>query len=406
MPNTAIHTKSLLLFLVTIVTLAFGSQMIAVSIGWQMYAITKSAFYLGLVGLIQFIPMVIATLFAGYIADHFNRKIIVLLSGIGLCACYLYLGFSSCLGNMKASSLLIVAFVIGMINAFNNPALQSLLPNIVKKRDLTKATAQKTSCFQAATIIGPALGGILYVFGAHIVYFVSGAIVLFGCITIMGVNVSPRTIDRQPVSIGSLFAGIQYIQKHPAILGAISLDLFAVLFGGATALLPIFASSVLHTGAFGLGMLRSAPAFGAFLVSFYLARHPIIKRVGISMFLAVIVFGISTIGFSLSKNIGLSFFVLGVLGAADVISVVVRSTLVQLLTPNEMLGRVNSINQLFIGTSNQLGEFESGLTASWFGAVPAALIGGLGTITIVLIWMKIFPSLRKMDTYDTAIPAE
>lgn len=428
MPDTALcpgqtnRKRPLLLYLVTIVTLAFGGQMIAVSVGWQMYALTKSAFYLGLVGLIQFIPMIVMTLFAGYIADHFDRKVIVCLSGAGLCACYLFLGVSSYLGVLRAGSLLAAAFAVGALNALNGPSLQSLLPNIVPKAQLTKATASKTSCFQAATIIGPALGGFLYAAGAHIVYFVSAAIVLAGCTAILGVRVAARQTDAarktdaageadavsgtdsRSVSAGALFAGVRYIREHPVVLGAISLDLFAVLFGGATALLPIFASSILHTGAFGLGVLRSAPAFGAFLVSFYLARRPFTHHVGVTMFAAVAVFGLATVWFALSRSLTMSFIALLVLGAADVVSVVVRSTLVQLQTPNAMLGRVNSINQLFIGTSNQLGEFESGLTAAWFGAMPAALLGGIGTICIVFVWMKLFPPLRRMDTYEDPAP--
>ncbi|HCC00678.1 MAG TPA: MFS transporter [Ruminococcaceae bacterium] len=399
-PDRAQHKHALSLYLITIIAMAFSGQMIANSVGWQIYDLTKSAFYLGLVGLVQFIPMAAMTLFSGYIADHFNRKVVVLLSGIGFCVCYGYLMVSSYTKALHPSSLLMIAFIIGAVNSLNSPALQSLLPNIVQRSELTKATAQKTACFQAATIIGPALGGLLYAMGAYVVYLVSAAVVLVGCVAILGVWVAPRVRDSQPVNLHSLLGGAQYVRKHPVILGAISLDLFAVLFGGATALLPIFSSTILHIGPIGLGFLRAAPALGAFFVSFYLARRPFTHRVGITMFSAVMVFGISTICFAISRNFWFSFAVLIILGAADVISVVVRSTLVQIQTPNEMLGRVNSINQLFIGTSNQLGEFESGLTAAWFGAIPAALIGGIGTISIVLIWMKLFPRLRKMDQYE------
>lgn len=397
---------SLFCFLISRVASAFAAQMIAVAVGWQMYALTKSTFYLGLVGLMQFMAMLLMTLPAGYVADHFNRKLVVFFCEITLSLCYVFLGVSSFMGNINKNTLLIAAFVIGGVNALNGPSFQSLLPQIVEKSVFPRATALNASGFQAATIIGPAVGGLLYGFGAQIVYIVSAASIAIGCSFILFVKVSSNENSREPVTIRSLLAGVSFIKGRPVILGAISLDLFAVLFGGATALLPVYASTILHIGSVGLGVLRSAPAVGAFIVSFFLTRRPVRHKIGIKMFTAVIIFGLATICFALSKSIYLSFIALLILGASDVVSVVIRSSLVQLQTPDSMRGRVSSVNQVFVGTSNQLGEFESGITASLFSTVPAALIGGIGTICVVAIWMKIFPALRKMDNYEQALVKE
>jgi MFS family permease len=391
---------SLIFFLISRITSAFAAQLIAVSIGWQMYALTKSTFFLGLVGLMQFVPMILMTFFAGFAADHFNRKIIVFVCELSLGLCYLFLGITSFLGMVDKSTLLIAAFIIGAVNALNGPSLQSILPAIVEKAKFTRATALNASGFQAATILGPAVGGFLYVLGANVVYFAAAASIAIGSTMILLVRLTSREVNHDPVTVKSLLAGVTFIKGRPVILGSISLDLFAVLFGGATALLPVYASTILHIGATGLGILRSAPAIGAFIVSFFLTHKPVAHKVGIKMFIAVIIFGLATICFSISKSFYLSFIALFVLGGADVVSVVIRSSLVQLKTPDEMRGRVSSVNQVFIGTSNQLGEFESGITASIFGTEPAALIGGIGTICVVLLWMKIFPALRKMDNYE------
>ena len=399
---------SLAFFLTSRISAAVAAQLIAVAVGWQMYELTKSAFYLGLVGLMQFIPMLLMTLFAGYAADHFNRKFIVFFCELCLGLCFLFLGLSNLLGFIDKNTLLGAAFIIGAVNALNGPSLQSLLPGIVEKEKFTKATALNASGFQFATIIGPALGGILYALGAGVVYFTAAGCVFIGCVVILFIRVKTRTVSREPVTVHSLLAGVSFIKRRPVILGSVSLDLFAVLFGGATALLPVYASTILHIGSFGLGVLRAAPAIGALFVSFFLSRRPVSNKVGIKMFTAVMIFGLSTIVFAVSSSFWLSFAALVVLGGADVVSVVIRSTLVQLNTPDEMRGRVSSVNQVFIGTSNQLGEFESGTTAAFFGTQPAAIIGGIGTICVVLLWMKLFPALRKMRTYTpstTPVPA-
>ncbi|MDR3552639.1 MAG: MFS transporter, partial [Clostridia bacterium] len=300
---------------------------------------------------------------------------------------------------MTREGILAAVFLIGMANAFQGPAMQSLLPNIVSKESFTRATAGAASAAQVATIAGPALGGFLYVTGPGVVYLISGICSLFSTVFILFIRVMQEQAEREPVTARSLMTGISFIKSREVVLGAISLDLFAVLFGGATALLPIYAENILHVGSLGLGGLRSAPAIGAMVMSYILSRKPIRRHVGHVLFAAVSCFGVATIIFAVSRSFWLSFLILIVLGASDVFSVVIRSTLVQIETPDAMRGRVNSVNQLFIGTSNQLGEFESGLTASWFGPVPAAIIGGVGTIAVVLAWLKLFPALHRVDEF-------
>lgn len=390
----------LLFFVTARVAYSLAGQLIAVAVGWQMYELTRSTLYLGLVGLAQFVPMVLMALFAGYAADHFNRKLIMILSGVSLSMCYAVLGLASSLGMIDKTGLLAAAFVIGAVNAVNGPSMQAILPGIVSKEQFPRATATAASGFQAATILGPAAGGILYGLGAGTVYLAAAATVLIGCAAISLVRITKREPMKDPVSFRSLLAGLTYIKKRPVILGSISLDLFAVLFGGATALLPVYAATILNIGSEGLGLLRAGPAIGALIVSFVLARKPVCRKVGLKMFIAVIIFGLATVVFAVSRYFWLSLAALVILGGADVVSVVIRSTLVQLRTPDEMRGRVSSVNQVFIGTSNQLGEFESGITASLFGTVPAAVIGGIGTIAVVLLWMRLFPSLRTMDEYS------
>ncbi len=399
---TILRNRSLIQFLLGRILIVFAFQMMTVAIGWQIYSITGSAFYLGLVGLTEFFPMFMLTLVVGYVADHFNRKLIICIcqtiSGIGI----LTLSAGSFGGWISKESILITIFFIAAANAFQGPPMQALLPNIVSKEDFPQAAAWSASAFQFSVIVGPAFGGILYVFGAGAVYLAAGAMAILAAFMISFISVTNEQTKREPVSFKSLFAGISFIKSKPTILGAISLDLFAVLFGGATALLPVYAKSILKIGPFGLGILRSAPAAGALITSVWLARRPLKRKVGVKMFTAVIIFGLSTILFAVSKLFVLTLAALFVLGASDIISVVIRATLIQLETPDNMRGRVSSVNQVFIGTSNQLGEFESGLTAFCFGVVPAALIGGIGTILVVLTWMKLFPSLLHRDKLESA----
>lgn len=400
--STLLKNNSLKLLMAARVSANFAYQMITVAIGWQMYSLTNSAFYLGLVGLVQFLPMLFLSLFVGHISDRYDRRRIISISQITQSIFILILAFSNYSGLITKERFLLIIFFIAVAHSFEGPPMQALLPNIVSKDVFPRASALISSASQFSFIVGPAIGGILYSFGSTFVYTLTGILYLLASILVSKISMKQEEFKSASVSIKSLFAGIFFIKSRPIILGAISLDLFAVLFGGATALLPIYASSILMIGSFGLGILRSAPAIGALLMSAYLAKNPLKHNVGKIMFIAVIFFGLSTIVFALSKSVVLSFLALFILGASDVISVVIRSTLVQLNTPDNMRGRVSSVNMIFIGTSNQLGEFESGLTASLFGTVPAAFIGGIGTIIVVLLWMKLFPSILNVDKFEAS----
>lgn len=382
------------------VSTSIAFQMQAVAVGWQIYALTGSAWYLGLVGLAQFLPMFLLTLVVGHVADRYDRRMVArtcqILEGLG--AFLLALGSFS--GWQCKESILAIVFIMGAARAFEGPTMQALLPGLVPTNLLSQAFAWSASAHQTASIIGPALGGLLYTAGPTTVYATVSVLFLTGGVVVSMIRIERAPAERKPSGIQSLFAGIAYIRGHSAIMGAISLDLFAVLLGGATALLPIYAKDILMTGAWGLGLLRSAPAIGALAMSVYLAANPIRSHVGRIMFRSVTIFGLATIVFALSTSFILSFSSLLILGAADVISVVIRSSLVQMKTPDEMRGRVSAVNFLFIGTSNQLGEFESGATAALFGVVPAALLGGIGTIIVVILWMRLFPELLKTDSLE------
>lgn len=373
-------------------------QMLSVAIGWQIYAITHDAFSLGLVGLAQFVPMLLLTFIVGQAADRFDRRRIVFLCQIveGIIAALLLTG--SLAGWLNRELILIMAMILGACRAFEGPSSSSLLPLLVPKEILQQAISWSTSAGQISQILGPLLGGLLYSAGPALVYMIGTiALIIAGILTFF-IRPEPTTRRSEPISMRSFFMGLIFVYRHPVILGTISLDLFAVLLGGATALLPIFAQDILHTGPWGLGLMRTAPAVGALLMSVILAYLPLQKAVGYKLFGALAVFGLATILFALSTNLLVSLVALLLIGASDVVSVVVRSSLVQLQTPDEMRGRVNAVNSLFIGTSNQLGEFESGTLAGFVGAVTAAFIGGLGTLAIAGLWMILFPSLRRMNS--------
>lgn len=375
-------------------------QMLGVAVGWQIYALTSSAMYLGFVGLAQFFPMFLLTLVVGHVADRYDRRNIARVCQIveGLCAGIL--AWASFSGWQSKESILITIFIVGAARAFEGPTLQALLPGLVPVEVFPRAAAWSASAMQTATIVGPAIGGFLYAAGPTAVYLAAGILYLVAAVFIGLIRIKHVSAKHEPVNVSSLFAGISYIRSRKEILGAISLDLFAVLLGGATALLPVYARDILRTGPWGLGLLRSAPAVGALVMSVYLARFPLRHRVGRIMFRSVAVFGLATLVFAVSTSFLLSLVSLVVLGASDVISVVIRHSLVQIRTPDEMRGRVSAVNSMFIGTSNQLGEFESGVTAALFGTVPAVLIGGFGTILVVFVWVRLFPQLAQVDTLD------
>ena len=381
-------------------TAGLGFQMLSVAVGWQIYALTGSAFDLGLVGLVQFVPALLLALPAGHIADQFDRRrIVAVCQAVELLAIVL-LAAGGLGGYLDERAILALVFVIGVGRALAFPARQAMVPGLVPESVLPRATAVNASAFQLAMIAGPAVGGFLYVAGPDVVYAAAALLYLIAVVLLAAVRYDHTPPRREPATLLTLFAGIAFIRARPVVLGVISLDLFAVLLGGATALLPIFARDILHTGPWGLGLLRAAPAIGALAMSLWLSRRGLQRRVGAVMFASVAGFGIGTLIFALSGMLWLSLLALAALGAFDMVSVVIRGALLQLETPDPMRGRVSAVNAVFINTSNQLGEFESGLLAAWVGAVPATVIGGLGTLAVVGLWMLMFPELRRRQRLE------
>lgn len=372
-------------------------QMVAVAVGWQVYSMTNRALDLGLVGLVQFIPSLVLVLYVGHAADRYDRRRLAATAQLAEALALLVLTLATLGGWVSREVIFLFVFAVGVARAFEFTTMQTLVPSLVEPEALPKAMAVNASVMQASIIVGPMLGGFLYAAGPAVVYGVSCSLFLSSALLISRIQIRRSVPRREPVSLATIFAGISYIRSKPVLLGAISFDLFAVLLGGATALLPIYARDILFASPLGLGVLRSAPAVGAFTSSLYLARRPLKEKVGKAMFNAVAWFGLATIIFALSRNMIISFLALVLLGWADMLSVVIRSSLVQLETPDAMRGRVSAVNSVFIGASNQLGEFESGATAALFGVVPAAVIGGVGTLLIVVLWRRLFPQLAQRD---------
>jgi MFS family permease len=377
-----------------------GVHMLDVAVAWQLYALTGSALDLGLVGLVQFAPVVLLTLVVGQVVDRYDRRMITTACQVVKAAAAVALALGS-LGHWQSKgTILAMVAVAGAARAFENPVMTAMVPGVVPRPLIARAMAWVVSANQTAQIAGPALGGFLFALGAPAAYL--SACALFGvagaCTALIRMDPPERT--RPPVTLETVFSGLAFIRQRPVLLGTMSLDLFAVLLGGATALLPIYARDILGAGPSGLGLLRAAPAVGALATSVVLARYPLERRVGRALFRAVMVFGAATVAFGLSTNFAVSLAALAVLGAADVVSVVIRVSLVQLRTPDEMRGRVSAVHSLFTGTSNQLGAFESGLVASLVGAVPAVLIGGLGTMAVAALWMVLFPDLRRIRAFE------
>lgn len=379
-----------------------GNQMLMVAVGWQMYELTGSAWDLGLVGLFQFVPALLLTLVAGHVADrvHRGRIVAVCLLAQGLVALVLVAG-SQGLGAaapwVSRDWLLGLSVVLGAARSFQMPAQQALTPMLVPPSMLPRAMAFSSSGMQASVVGGPALGGVIFVAGASAVYCTCALLFLIGCYLVLRVKYTHVAPLREPVTMAVMLAGAVFVWQRKTLLGAVSLDLFAVLLGGATALLPLFAKDILFVGPWGLGLLRAAPAAGALLMSALLTRWPLARRVGYRMLAAVAVYGVCMVVFGLSTSFVLSLVVLAISGAADMVSVVVRQTLVQLETPNEMRGRVSAINSVFIGASNQLGEFESGATAAVLGPVGSVVLGGVGTLLVAAAWLRYFPDLAQRD---------
>lgn len=370
----------------------------SVAVGWLVYDITRNPFDLGLIGLFQFLPMLLLTLVAGHVADQVDRRRIALVCQIVEAAVMVFMVVGIWRGWLPVWGIFSAIAVLGAAQAFERPAMAALLPAIVPQEQLQSAIATATSIMQTAMIIGPALGGLLYGFGDIVPFAVSAVFFLGASLCVTLVRHPMRTPVKAPVTWSSVFAGVTFIRSRKVMLGTISLDLFAVLLGGAVAMLPVYARDILDAGPWALGVLRTSPAVGAVAMSLYLARFPLRHSVGKTMMIAVAVFGVATIVFAFSTNIILSVAMLVTLGASDTISVVIRSSLVQLLTPDEMRGRVNAVNSLFIGASNQLGEFRAGVFAGLIGPVAAVAVGGIGTLAVVALWAKLFPELRKVQT--------
>src|SRR5215467_11455517 len=394
--------RSFVLFWLARLTSTMGYQMLALTIGWQVYEITNSAFDLGLVGLIQFVPAVFLTLLIGHAADRYDRQLIV-RAAQGVYALAAAIITAAIFAGVLDRDLLFAAvFMIGCARAFEMPTAHALAPTLVPSPLISRAVAAWTSASQIAVICGPALGGLVYAFNPLLVGVI--CLVFFACsitlVTLVQSKGPPPPQDRP--TFASVLAGFDYIRTRRRLLGVITLDLFVVILGGATALLPIYAKDILAVGPIGLGLLRSAPAVGALITAVVLAHHPIERHIGRKMFAVVGIFGVATIAFGLSNSFPVSLLALAVLGASDAVSIVIRFSLVQIETPDEKRGRVSAINYLFVGSSNTLGEFESGLVAAWLGAIPSVVIGGLGSLLVAGIWMMLFPDLRRIDRFEPA----
>jgi MFS family permease len=396
-PNFVSYTLARFLIVVSL-------EMQSVAVGWQVYEITKRPIDLGYVGLAQFAPGIVLFLFAGHAADIFDRRKLLIWCYVGFALCSSLLLAISWHAPNSVHSIYVVLVLLGVFRSFNFPVSRAILPHLVPEEHFPNAVAWNASAFQIATIAGPAIGGIAYALfrGPDAVYVLAVAVSILS--TILTLRIHPLPIsrekeltEREPKSLRTVLAGFRFIWEKKLIFGSISLDMFAVLLGGAVALLPVYARTILHTGPWGLGLLRSAPGVGAALMAIVVAHYPIRRRAGLTMLLCVAAFGVFTIAFGVSTSLILSLVALFLIGASDMVSVIIRATLVQVATPDEMRGRVNAVDFLFIGVSNELGEFESGLTAQWFGTVPAVVLGGIGTLLVIAAWAWLFPELRKAD---------
>lgn len=372
-------------------------EMQAVAVGWQVYEITKRPLDLGFVGLAQFLPSILLFPISGHASDRYERRKV-------LSACYA--GYAVCFGLLLAltqrslhsiTPVYVVLVLIGIVRSFNGTASRSILPQLVSEEHFPNAVAWNATTFQAGTILGPTFGGIVYAafHGPSAVYVIAMVTAVAATISTFRIKPESKPRPREPMTFTTVFAGLRYIWRKKLILGAISLDLFAVLLGGAVALLPVYAREILHTGPWGLGLLRTAPGVGAALMAVVMAHRPLRGSSGVALLWAVAGFGVFTIIFGLSHNLTISLVALLLLGASDMISVIIRATLTQLATPDAMRGRVTAVDMIFIGTSNEFGQFESGVTAQWFGTVPAVVLGGIGTLVVIALWAWLFPELRR-----------
>jgi MFS family permease len=400
--SSLMQQRPFVLFWLARLASTMGYHMLAVTIGWQIYELTNSAFDLGLVGLIQFVPAVVLTLLIGHAADRYDRRLIV-RTAQGVYALAAVIMVTALLTGALGRDLLFgVVFLMGSARAFEMPTAHALAPTLVPGPMIPRAVAAWTSANQIAVICGPALGGLIYTLSPVLVAIICLVFFAISIALVSLVQSSGTAPGREPPTFASVLAGFEYIRGNPRLLGVITLDFFVVLLGGVTALLPIYARDILDVGPIGLGLLRSAPAVGALISAIVLSRRSVERHIGRKMFAVVAIYGVTTIVFALSGNFPLSLLALALLGAFDAVSVVIRFSLVQIETPDDKRGRVSAINYLFVGSSNTLGEFESGLVAAWLGAVPSVLIGGVGSLLVAAIWMELFPDLRRIDRFEPA----
>jgi MFS family permease len=398
----ALRHRNFTLFLLARFCATLAVQMQGVAVGWQVYGLSGDPLDLGLIGLAQFAPFSVLVLLAGQLADRADRRFILFLCYAVECLCGVLLLYFTLSGLQAVWPVFAVMALYGAARAFMMPANQAILPNLVPEESFANAVALSSSSFQIATLTGPALGGLLYLSGPSVVYFTVACLLLVSLLLMLFARLKRPAPGTAPAGWRGLLEGLRFVGSKPVVLGAISLDLFAVLFGGATALLPAVARDILHAGPTELGLLRTAPGLGAALTAMLLAFFPISRQVGRWMFSGVVLFGLATIAFGLSQNLWLSLAALALLGVGDMVSVYIRQMLVQLETPDAIRGRVSAVNSVFIGASNELGEFESGLAAAWLGLAPSILFGGGMTLLVALLWMRGFPALRGMDEFPRA----
>lgn len=398
-PSSSLLQQRSFLFYWGARTFTNGAYMMqAVAVGWQLYDLTGNPFDLGLVGLVQFVPVVVLGLVVGQIADRYDRRIVVGTCQVIKALAALALAVGTLGHFLGRDAMLAILFVSGTARAFETPTLHTIVPGVVSPVLLQRAIAASGTATQTAVIGGPAVGGVLYVFGADVVYLVCTAIFVLASVLVSMIRLHGPPPDKRPVTLETVLAGFHYIRHNPVLLGAISLDLFAILLGSVTALLPIYAKDVLVTGPWGLGLLRSAPALGALMVTIVLARRQLEHHVGRILFGSIVALGLATIVFAFSTSLVVSILALAVFGASDATSVVIRHSLVQTRTPSEMLGRVMGVNFMFTGTSGTLGEFRAGAVAAAFGAFTAVLAGGIGAVLVALLWMRLFPEIARIDS--------
>ena len=380
--------------------ITFATQVVSVAVGWQIYDLTRDPFDLGLVGIIQFAPSLLLVLVTGSVADRFGRRLIMALAAFLEALCALAILMLTVRGLTGVGEVFAILFVFGIARAFFAPASASLVANLVPAEHFANAVAWNSSAWQTATIVGPVAGGLLYGLSAQAAYTVATVFMLAAGGLILSIPKPAQHSETERASLSTIFAGFRYIWSEKIVLGAISLDLFAVLLSGAVALLPVYARDILELGPWGLGLLRAAPGIGAIMVAVWLTSHPIRDHAGLVMLFFVAMFGVFTVAFGVSTIPWLSIAALAMIGATDMISVYVRETLIQLWTPDRVRGRVNAVNMVFVGASNELGEFRAGTMAALIGTVPAVVFGGVGAIGVAGLWAYLFPALRKVRRLD------